>query len=1123
MGLPNETTSTKWLAALGLLAAATAFAAPTSAQHYGAQGHVGRTKFFNPGGSLRPAGTPESTVPEFAEALGAGFTPDHRVMVSVRKPVRPWGGSPLIGPDHFRGRGIFATVLRPDAIQSNAGVPDLTNAWSPSVMVLPSSFDQATWDAFRQEPFSYAASAMPPVSAQGLFHLSWVQANPYPDTEVPYESDGAGNPLFQAGAPSHVTYKLMLSATSEMYADPTQFNALDVPGSRIRALPYLLDPDHRFILGAGGLPVVDPTLVLLRIVVFQAVRIVVADPDTANARVSAVVVDGDAVYPYSMEPPLYGGPAPSTVPQNLIGIEPTMTSHGRVLTFIDDDPEPTPAPGIPTIPTENQQINVYAQHPRVTVPMPDASGTLSPFGPEFVSPQPWNAVFDLRDTALDPGNPNAPSWQDVLPYARQPIRTSDGQPIPVRFFMDGNYPWLANLPGKLLMTFNALHRHGPAVISEANNFTVQPVDGAGESEFFYGIRPGGSSLGSHATWPFPFGSHTKVLPYTNHPESVLAINLWQGDAFEVPVDHAADYVFKFNSLPALEYDPGIGDFTRDHSKIADVSGNGNSGIPADAFSVQQYRAHLGLCADTYECDRQFGVDGFYGQTLIMPDVSPINYVRGSVRIDDDPTFDRLSSFTFQAQVALETPLNTTPDLRPLFVRAGTAGLLAYSIADALIGLIWRDSRLYVLITPPGVLPAADWPTGVPHASDYHHVALTYDSDSGRARILVDGVSVHERLLPPGPVDDLGWPAFLGPGAAPWIFSPAVASTAMDEISLAVAALDAPAYKDAAFDAAHLQTFREPPDNWWTVDENLPVPLGQDASLAKIPTANPLTRAKALLGRQLFKETSFSSPPGISCASCHQPTAAFADTRAQSIGVGGRTSRNAPTIAGTVYERMLLWDGRGGTLEEQVSRAIENPIEMNSSMPFIVGRLNGPLTGRYGPLFNAAFGTSVVTETMVRQAFASYQRTIVPNASRVDLFEAGDPSQLTPPERRGRILFRGKAGCASCHVPPTYSNGRIHRSPILTTDLGRGGVTKLPSQNHAFKTPSLRNVALTPPYFHDGSVETLEEVVDLYDRGTDFDHPELMRLFLTPTEKTDLVEFLRALTGTPTPTTEIDAR
>jgi len=278
------------------------------------------------------------------------------------------------------------------------------------------------------------------------------------------------------------------------------------------------------------------------------------------------------------------------------------------------------------------------------------------------------------------------------------------------------------------------------------------------------------------------------------------------------------------------------------------------------------------------------------------------------------------------------------------------------------------------------------------------------------------------------------------------------------------------------------------------------PLGLDAFMP-IPADNPPTAEKIALGRKLFFDMRLSRSQTIACATCHDAKRAFTDGRTVSEGVQGRLgTRNAPTLVNRGYGKAQFWDGRAENLEEQVLRPIQDPNEMDMTLPEVAARLG-------------------IDSRTLAAALATYIRTIRSGNSRVDQFlTRGDG--LTPDEQLGLRVFRVKGNCVACHVGPNFTDERFHNTGIAWregryTDEGRSSVTAQPEERGAFKTPTLREAGRTAPYMHDGSIASLEEVIEHYDRGgvpnPQLD-PEIRPLHLTPEEKRGLAAFLRALSG-----------
>lgn len=274
-----------------------------------------------------------------------------------------------------------------------------------------------------------------------------------------------------------------------------------------------------------------------------------------------------------------------------------------------------------------------------------------------------------------------------------------------------------------------------------------------------------------------------------------------------------------------------------------------------------------------------------------------------------------------------------------------------------------------------------------------------------------------------------------------------------------------------------------------------IPLGLDLYLP-VPEDNPLTTEKIALGRQLFFDRRLSRDQSISCASCHDPERAFSEPRPVSSGVDGRRGRrNAPALINRGYGRRFFWDGRITMLEEMVLKPIEDPDEMDLPLPQAAARLN-------------------LSVRDLSHALASFVRSILSGDAPYDRYLNGDRAALTEIQQAGLHLFRGKANCTSCHAGPNLTDESFHNTGIAWVD---GKLADQGAGDGRFKTPTLREVARTAPYMHDGSLKTLDEVVEYYDRGgTRNPHldADLRPLRLAPKEKAALVEFLRSLSGSP---------
>ncbi len=308
--------------------------------------------------------------------------------------------------------------------------------------------------------------------------------------------------------------------------------------------------------------------------------------------------------------------------------------------------------------------------------------------------------------------------------------------------------------------------------------------------------------------------------------------------------------------------------------------------------------------------------------------------------------------------------------------------------------------------------------------------------------------------------------------------------------------------------------------------NLKPPLGLPA--VPIPADNPLTAEKIALGRKLYYDPILSVDNTIACASCHGAAFGFADPKLFSAGLGGKTGgRNAPTVLNAAYNVLQFWDGRAPSLEKQAEGPVQNPIEMGNTLPEVERRLTADRS--YRAAFEKAFGAGPITYDKVGKAIASFERTVISGNSPFDrYFYGGDKTALSASARRGLEVFRDpkKGNCTACHtIGEKYAlltDNKFHNIGVGADykgnykDLGRYNVTHNDTDKGAFKTPTLRNIAKTGPYMHDGSLKTLKDVVDFYVGGGNSNpylDKEIHALdFLTGQERADLVAFLKSLTG-----------
>lgn len=316
--------------------------------------------------------------------------------------------------------------------------------------------------------------------------------------------------------------------------------------------------------------------------------------------------------------------------------------------------------------------------------------------------------------------------------------------------------------------------------------------------------------------------------------------------------------------------------------------------------------------------------------------------------------------------------------------------------------------------------------------------------------------------------------------------------------------------------------REPPP-WERANPLTPLPappLGIDRTLTELP--DPPTPARVRLGRWLFFDKRLSADGTIACATCHRPENAYSEPTPVSTGIRGQKGgRKAPSFineAWTLFPH-FFWDGRAASLEEQALGPVGNPIEMGNTHDAMVATLRH--TPAYGPYFREAFGTPEITKERVAKAIADFERTRMSGNSPWDRWRKNrDEAAVSAEVKNGHELFFGKAGCNQCHLGQNFTDSLFHNLGVgwnpntnRFADDGRYRVTKAKTDRGAFKTPTLREITLHPPYMHDGSIKTVREVVELYNKGglkNPYLDPKLKPLNLTSHEIDALVKFIAAL-------------
>ena len=284
--------------------------------------------------------------------------------------------------------------------------------------------------------------------------------------------------------------------------------------------------------------------------------------------------------------------------------------------------------------------------------------------------------------------------------------------------------------------------------------------------------------------------------------------------------------------------------------------------------------------------------------------------------------------------------------------------------------------------------------------------------------------------------------------------------------------------------------------------------------APAPADNPTTAAKVKLGQMLYHDPRLSSTGTVSCASCHNTMLGGEDNRSVSMGVNGQTGgRSAPTVWNSAFNTVQFWDGRAASLEDQAAGPVTNPIEMGMKNWNMVAKRLQSIDG-YQEYFDKAFGPDSISKDTATKAIAAYERTLITPNSPYDRYVKGDKSAMTAQQVSGMNKFK-EIGCSGCHSGPAFNGpGTFQKFPVFSNgyfaaqfkkDKGRYEVTKNKEDEHFWKVPTLRNIALTAPYFHNGKTKTLKTAVKLMAKMQ-------ANKDLSIQEISDIVAFLNALTG-----------
>lgn len=950
--------------------------------------------------------------------------------------------------------GWWAAVLRPEAITLDPiGVAQFPIA--PSTTTAWSN----AWliDKNLPLPNEPAGTSI----GDRMYKKQWLAVAPDPafaHLPCPFPSDASGNPG-TPGTPSGAndTYQLIVVA-----ADNWQGVAQNAGGT-------FRQPSFT---STGPSVIVNP-------IGIRTLRVTVSAPGTPNASVASSAIQ-TTFRPLEWTSGLLGQ-------QPILGIEPTLSRDGRLLVFQGN--------------SANQNQNVAWDSASTKIDQ-----LLYSFNPTPGAITGWSEPRSILDMNSVHGNQlvNGVLFSERYPIGAKPLVAGDGTSLSVPFC--GAYPWMsldatdivfsARTPDDAPLTGR---RRSMCIVGRSTSHAVRYIDGPlnPDRNTTHRVLTAGTGL-SPGIWQWGGDKRGLPLPYQRTGTVIPLFDAERRQYGEISVRENLDQDYlvawdmnenlRQDSTPVVGYPSTIG-WKLETTKIADLSGNFVTGqlsasgafFPADITDVNGSP----LLGENY---------GVVGRSVIFDGSGSVTASGAGLLASSRPALS-VECWFRQRDNTTGTSL----------INKGNYALEATSNGQV---------RAWVVTTAG--LRQTPW-SGTPMTvEDWRHVAMTYDGNAGQLQLYVDGVPIQPAVAVPlgALVAGSSSPLLVGPaginigGGAPngWL--------AIDQVLISRVVRTA---DEIARDA-----FLPPsPPTTQLLPTSFSLPLGLDRAESLVPTANVMTRLRIDLGEALFKDGNLS-PLSISCAKCHASGLSFTDGIARRAGSTNPIKlRNAPTVLNRLFSSTQFWDGRALSLEAQATHPLFNVDEMNATTQQVMAYLNTPSTG-YPAKFAAAFNNSPPSIALLADALASYQRALVAGNSRADQFEAGSAGVLSTGEKNGRNLFFGKARCFGCHSGSNYTDERFHVALVDSanekadgSDLGLGARDGRTRSRSRFKTPTLRNLRDTAPYFHDGSAASLQDVVERYDKGGKISgsvDEEIFPLGLTPTEKQDLVSFLLTLSG-----------
>lgn len=691
-------------------------------------------------------------------------------------------------------------------------------------------------------------------------------------------------------------------------------------------------------------------------------------------------------------------------------------------------------------------------------------------------------------------NSESEAFKAQYALARKPILSATGEAYSPGESLLGAYPWLSFEGSEI--TYMAAHAHHPTSPARRTGFSVlgrwtgnkvRHIDGSfnKDTNGTKTVRLFTSALGSTSSiWNPMKEVKSPQLPFLFESPSYFMISLNTVEFSELGfrdfVDGRYEVSLPMNPTLKKHTNPGLGgEF--DFNQTADLSQNNLNGslLGGASFPLETSNGIL----DSVE------QIGFRGQAIKFP-------ASGSVVVQNHNVF-RETNFgtTFEILVKPISDLTAAVENSYLFLinKPGSMSLI-----------LEKNRQLNGRITINGKEFSTGFVGSPLGLNEWNHVATTHEPSLGLFRIFVNGQKITELKVDQGLMSASTSTLIIGPGDQNKI-SKTDFLLHLDEFKFSSVARSSVELADSA-GIPYAQRNRSLasllPSSFTSNDLRLPSEIKLDAN-------------KVQLGFLLFTDPRLSANNRISCSSCHSENNGFADPVDFSVGVSGqKLVRHSPVVFNRLFGSTQMWDGRFTSLEQQSAGPVTHPAEMGmQSYQALVAKLK--LNSSYVKAFQTVYGSEIKPEH-IGNALASFQSSLVSATSRYDsYFSKGRTTALSLDEMKGKDLFFGKAKCAACHSGPNFTDELYHNTGLFPadTDKGRGEISRRPSESRFFKTPTLRNLSFSGPYMHNGSLQTLEQVVLLYNVGGISDSlrdSEMKPLNLTPTETGQLVSFLNAL-------------